>query len=48
LRFVAAGAGELQQADELGEFGFAEMTEQLDGRLLDDGVHLAEQLQAGL
>ena len=48
LGVVAAGTGQLQQADELGELGFAEVAKQLEGRLLNDRVHLREQLQAGV
>src|ERR1700678_436366 len=46
LCILAAAAGNLQQADELGQLGPAQVPEELDGQVLNDRVHFFQQLKS--
>ena len=46
--FFGRGADELEQADELVDFRSGKVAEELLRNAVDDGVHLSEEVEAGL
>ena len=48
MAFVAVDAGSFQQVNEGEEIVFAQVAQHLGGELGDDGVHLGEEVEAGI